>query len=73
MNAADRITEQFLDLPELQQAEVLDFIEYLKSRDSKARATATQARTLNELKDFFAPYRQDLSQFTFDRDDANAR
>ncbi len=39
MNIVERILEQVKSMPELDQAEVLDFVEYLKSKRDEKRKT----------------------------------
>ncbi len=73
MNAVDLIAREATDLPEPLQAEVLDFIGYLKTRHPQARATVARDAKLAELAVFFADYRKDFGTFVFDRDEANAR
>ena len=73
MNAVDLIAHEATELPEALQAEVLDFIGYLKTRHPQAPAAAASDARLAELKAFFAPYRKDFGSFVFDRDEANAR
>ncbi|MBS3963174.1 MAG: DUF2281 domain-containing protein [Methylomonas sp.] len=65
MTIAEKLYEAVKDLPEQQAAEVLDFVEHLKTRQ--------RCQTRQSLDDFFRPYQKDLGAFTFDRDDANAR
>jgi len=73
MNAVDLIAHEATELPEALQAEVLDFIGYLKMRHPQAPAPATSDAKLADLTAFFAPYRKDFGSFVFDRDEANAR
>lgn len=73
MNAVDLIAHEATELPEALQAEVLDFIGYLKTRHPQAPATAASDAKLADLTAFFAPYRKDFGSFVFDRDEANAR
>ncbi len=73
MNAVDLIAREATDLPEALQAEVLDFIGYLKTRHPAPPAAVTPEAKLAELTAFFAPYRKDFGTFVFDRDEANAR
>ena len=54
MNAVDLIAREATDLPETLQAEVLDFIGYLKTRHPQARATVARGAKLAELTVFFA-------------------
>ena len=73
MKAIDLIAQEVTDLPEALQAEVLDFIGYLKTRHPTAPAAVAQDAKLAELTAFFAPYRKDFGTYVFDRDEANAR
>jgi hypothetical protein len=73
MNAVELIAHEATELPEALQAEVLDFIGYLKTRHPRAPAVASSNARLSELMAFFAPYRKDFGNFVFDRDEANAR
>jgi hypothetical protein len=73
MNAVDLIAQEATELPAAQQAEVLDFIGYLKTRHPQATAVGPDDAKLAELMAFFAPYRKDFGSFVFDRDEANAR
>lgn len=73
MNAVDLIAHEATALPAALQAEVLDFIGYLKTRHPQAPAVAADDAKLAELTAFFAPYRKDFGSFAFDRDEANAR
>jgi hypothetical protein len=73
MNAVDLIAREASQLPEALQAEVLDFIGYLKMRHPSPPAVTTSDARLADLMVFFAPYRKDFGGFVFDRDEANAR
>lgn len=74
MNTAELIYQEAKTLPDSLGAEVLDFIEFLKSRHpDKVLPPVDESAKLAELEAFFAPYRRDLSSFRFDRDQANAR
>lgn len=73
MNAVDLIAHEATELPEALQAEVLDFIGYLKARHIQAPAVAVSDTRLADLMAFFAPYQKDFGGFVFDRDEANAR
>jgi Protein of unknown function (DUF2281) len=59
-------------LPPEKQAEVLDFIEFLKAKQSRAEQTAAP-KTAEEIAAFFRSFNVDTSRFKFDRDEANAR
>jgi len=73
MNAVDLIAHEAAELPEALQAEVLDFIGYLRTRHPQPPAAAASDAKLADLTAFFAPYRKDFGSFVFDRDEANAR
>jgi hypothetical protein len=73
MNVADLIYQEAKTLPDPLCAEVLDFIGYLRSRRPAVSAPGDKAARLAELEAFFARYQRDLSQFRFDRDEANER
>ena len=73
MNASDLIARGATDLPEALQAEVLDFIGYLKTRHPTAPAAVAHDAKLAELTAFFAAYRKDFGTYVFDREQANAR
>jgi Protein of unknown function (DUF2281) len=59
-------------LPPEKQAEVLDFIEFLKAKQSRSEQTAVP-KTAAEIAAFFRSFNVDTSRFKFDRDEANAR
>jgi len=61
------------DLPDALQAEVLDFIGYLKTRHPAELPKAAPKERLADLTAFFAPYRRDVGDFVFGREEANAR
>ena len=72
-SAAELIFQEAKTLPEPLCAEVLDFIGYLRTRHPVPPAPGDKLARLAELEAFFAPYQRDLSQFRFDRDEANER
>lgn len=72
MGYADIIAREVNSLPEEKQAEVLDFIEFLKTRHPRAGETA-MPKTAEEIEQFFRSFNVDTSNFKFDRDEANAR
>jgi hypothetical protein len=72
MQYAEIIAREADSLPLAKQAEVLDFIEFLKSRQSRAEDTSTP-RTAEEIAAFFRSFNVDTSGYKFDRDEANAR
>ena len=73
MNTAELIFQEAKTLSEPLCAEVLDFIGYLRTRHPVPSAPGDKAARLAELEAFFAPYQRDLSQFRFNRDEANER
>ncbi|MBK8754233.1 MAG: DUF2281 domain-containing protein [Candidatus Competibacteraceae bacterium] len=73
MSTADLIYQEAKTLPESLGAEVLDFIGYLRTRHSVMPAPGDKVAKLAELEGFFAPYQRNLSDFQFNRDEANER
>ena len=73
LNAAELIYQEAKTLSEPLCAEVLDFIGFLRTRHPVPSASVDKAARLAKLEAFFAPYQRDLSQFRFDRDEANER
>ena len=73
LNTAELIYQEARTLSEPLCVEVLDFIGYLRTRHPVPSAPGDQVARLAELEAFFAPYQHDLSQFQFDRDEANER
>lgn len=72
MDYADIIAREADSLPSEKQAEVLDFIAFLKMRQSRARA-ATVPQTPAEIEAFFRSFNVDTRNYKFDREEANAR
>lgn len=72
MQYTDIIAREADSLPLDKQAEVLDFIEFLKVKQSRAEDTSTP-RTTEEIEAFFRSFKVDTSNFKFDREKANAR
>ncbi len=72
MQYADIIAREADSLPLAKQAEVLDFIEFLKARQGSSEDTATP-RTTEEIEAFFRSFNVDTSGYKFDREEANAR
>jgi len=75
MRYAERIYKQAKRLPEPIAKEVLDFAEFMASRQSGG-ITATPAddpQRRSEIEQTFAKYQVDLSNFKFNREEANAR
>ena len=73
MNTAKLIYQESQILPENLQAEVLDFIGYLKSRYGLESGAIDVQNKITELELAFAPYRKNFADFTFNRDEANER
>lgn len=65
------IAKEAGSLPLEMQAEVLDFIEFLKLKQSRVDDTSTP-RTVAEIEAFFRSFKVDTNGFNFDRDEANA-
>lgn len=72
MKYANIIAEEAKSLPPDKQAEVLDFIEFLKAKLNRSRANS-MPKTPEEIHAFFDSFNIDLSGYKFDRDEANAR
>jgi len=72
MAYADIIAREADLLPLDKQAEVLDFIEFLKARQIKLQDTVAP-KTAKEIESFFRSFTVDTKGFKFDRDEANAR
>lgn len=72
MQYVDIIAREADLLPLEKQAEVLDFIEFLKSRQSRMADTSIP-RTIEEIATFFRSFNVDTRGYKFDRDEANAR
>ena len=72
MQYADIIAREADSLSLAKQAEVLDFIKFLKSKQGRSEDTSTP-RTIEEIAAFFRSFNVDTSGYKFDRDEANAR
>lgn len=72
MGYADIIAREAETLPPEKQAEVLDFIAFLKVRQTPL-GLASVPRTTEEIESFFRSFKVDVSDYKFDREDANAR
>lgn len=72
MQYADIIAREADSLPLEKQAEVLDFIEFLKVKQSRAE-DFSPPRTTEEIEAFFRSFKVDTSGYKFDREEANAR
>ena len=73
MNTTELIAQESQILPENLRAEVLDFIGCLKKRHAIDTEEADIETKVKELDAFFKPYRHDLTNFKFDREEANER
>ncbi len=72
MRYAEIIAREAESLPLEKQAELLDFIAFLKVRRSHSESIAAP-KTAGEIEAFFRSFQVDVSQYKFNRDDANAR
>jgi hypothetical protein len=72
MQYTDIIAREADSLLLAKQAEVLDFIEFLKAKQSHVGDTLTP-RTTEEIEAFFRGIKVDTSGYKFNRDEANAR
>lgn len=73
MNTAKLIYQELQFLPASLQAEVLDFIGYLKARHIGDASGGNCQEKLAELETAFAPYRKSLQTYKFSREEANER
>ena len=71
MQYADIIAREADSLPLEKQAEVLDFIEFLKVKQN--RLGVASPMTTKEIEAFFRSFNVDTSGYKFDREEANAR
>lgn len=72
MQYTDIIAREADLLPLEKQAEVLDFIEFLKVKQSRTEDSSTP-KTTEEIEAFFCSFNVDTSGYKFDREEANAR
>lgn len=72
MGYTDIIAREANSLPMEEQKKVLDFIEFLKVWRSRTRRTSTP-KTAEENEVFFRSLNVDMSDYKFEREDANAR
>ena len=72
MQYADIIAREADSLPLEKQAEVLDFIEFLKVKQSRTEDSSTP-KTTEEIEAFFRSFNVDTRGYKFDREEANAR
>jgi hypothetical protein len=73
MGYAEIIAREAGSLPPEKQAEILDFIAFLKMRQSPSLGFDLPPKTVVEIETFFRSFKLDISGYKFDRDDANAR
>jgi hypothetical protein len=73
MGYAEIIAREAETLPPEKQAEILDFIAFLKMRQSPSSGLDSFPKTVGEIEAFFRSFKVDVSGYKFDRDDANAR
>ena len=72
MQYAGIIARKADSLPLEKQAEVLDFIEFIKVKQSRAEDSSTP-KTAGGIEAFFCSFNVDMSGYKFDREEANAR
>ena len=72
MQYADIIAREADSLPLEKQAEVLDFIAFLKDRQNREKNPSIP-RTPEEIEGGFRSFKVDTSGYKFDREEANAR
>ena len=72
MGYTDIIAREADGLPPEKQAEVLDFIGFLKARQSRAGGASVN-RTPEEIEALFRSFNVDTRGYKFDWEDANAR
>lgn len=72
MGYSEIIAREAETLPAEKQAEILDFIAFLKMRQLPAKLASTP-KTAAEIEAFFRSFKVDNSGYKFDRDEANAR
>ena len=72
MGYTDIIAREADGLPPDEQVEMLDFIEFLKARQSRSGG-ASASRTPEEIEALFRSFNVDTRGYKFDRENANAR
>lgn len=72
MGYSELIAREAEALSPEKQAEILDFIAFLKARQSSI-ATTSAPQTPAEIEVFFRSFNVSNLSYQFDRDDANAR
>ncbi|MBS4095884.1 MAG: DUF2281 domain-containing protein [Sulfuricella sp.] len=72
MRFGELIAREAENLPADKQAEVLDFIAFLRQRTAASSDVANPAPT-EDIEAFFRSFDVDVSDYKFDREEANAR
>ena len=72
MGYSEAIARAAAELAAPLQLEVLDFIGFLKTREKPVQ-NATLPQKPDEIEAFFRSFSVDISQYRFDREEANAR
>ena len=72
MGYSEIIAHEVEALPPEKQAEILDFIAFLKTRYLPS-GTQPPPKTAEEIEAFFKGFNVDISKYKFDRDVANDR
>ncbi|MFZ1546788.1 MAG: hypothetical protein WAT12_06765 [Candidatus Nitrotoga sp.] len=72
MQYAHIIAREADSLPLEKQVEVLDFIAFLKDRQSRSGG-ASIPKTAEEIEALFRSFKVDISGYKFDREEVNAR
>jgi hypothetical protein len=72
MGYSEMIAREAETLPPEKQAEILDFIAFLKVRKLPTELESV-SRNANDIETFFRSFKVNVGGYTFDRDDANAR
>ncbi len=66
MSLEDKIIKEIRDLPESKKAEVLDFVEYLKTKgEDKDWSTFSLSSAMRDMEDEESPYSPDDLQESF--------
>lgn len=73
MGFSEIIAREAETMPAEKQAEILDYIAFLKTRQPLLIAHAPAFKDAAEIEAFFRSFKVDLSGYRFDRDEANAR
>jgi hypothetical protein len=74
MGYADLIALEAMALPEQRQAEILDFIAFLKTRESAPmQVPVNSLKSVDEIEAFFHSFKVGTNSYRFNRDEANAR